>query len=421
MSSFLRFFREHLKRFLPLIAAGSLLLTLAGACQGILIATLRFVLGDSLSMGGPVDSTSLAVRAKVWIMSLLPDASHLKQETLLIPAFIVLMFMLKGVLTYSGTLLMVRSGIRATLTLRERLFSHLLRQEPAYFQRHPVGELLQRCISDVGAVQGIASNQFADAVRELTMALAMLGTIMVMNWRLSLTLFIAGPLVVLPIKKLSQRIRRINHRNMEASSRLLQRLKEVFSNIRVVLGFAREPFEEERFHQQNNELFRLMMKSARAQAVAHPIMELVGGLLLAGLLLYAATSIRERRHDRPGVPRLHHRRLRLLRSHPPAHQAQQRSAGGPGQPGPGLLGARPELPDAHDGGAGSGAGPAPAAGLRGRALRLRREERPERGAARDQPGGAQGRDRGPGGRLRRRQDHPGEPGAALLRPHQRAG
>ena len=58
MSSFLRFFREHLKRFLPLIAAGSLLLTLAGACQGILIATLRFVLGDSLSMGGPVDSTA---------------------------------------------------------------------------------------------------------------------------------------------------------------------------------------------------------------------------------------------------------------------------------------------------------------------------------------------------------------------------
>jgi subfamily B ATP-binding cassette protein MsbA len=300
MSSFLRFFREHLKRFLPLIAAGSLLLTLAGACQGILIATLRFVLGDSLSMGGPVDPTSLTVRAKVWLMSILPPASHLQQESLLIPAFIVVVFVLKGVLTYSGTLLMVRSGIRATLTLRERLFSHLLRQEPAYFQRHPVGELLQRCISDVGAVQGIASNQFADAVREITMALAMLGTIMFMNWRLSMTIFIAAPLVVLPIKKLSQRIRRINHRNMEASSRLLQRLKEVFSNIRVVLGFAREPFEEERFRQQNNELFRLMMKSARAQAVAHPIMELVGGLLLAGLLVYASSTIKSGAMTGPG-------------------------------------------------------------------------------------------------------------------------
>jgi len=301
MSSFLRFFREHLKRFLPLILGGSLLLTLAGACQGLLIGILRFVFEDNLNLGGGAgDRTGLAVQAKQWLIAHLPSASHLRQETYLIPALIVLVFVLKGLFTYSGTLLMVRSGIKATLALRERLFAHLLRQEPAYFQRHPVGELLQRCISDVGAVQGIASNQFADAVREVTMALAMLGTILFMNWRLSLTLFIAGPLVVLPIKKLSQRIRKINHRNMEASSRLLQRLKEVFSNIRVVLGFAREPFEEERFHRQNNELFRLMMKSARAQAIAHPIMELVGGLLLAGLLIYAATSIRSGGMTGPG-------------------------------------------------------------------------------------------------------------------------
>ena len=98
--------------------------------------------------------------------------------------------------------------------------------------------------------------------------------------------------MVLPIKKLSQRIRKINHRNMEASRRLLQRLKEVFSNIRVVLGFAREPFEEERFHQQNNELFRLGMKSARAAAISHPIMELVGGCFWRSSLVYATTQIR---------------------------------------------------------------------------------------------------------------------------------
>jgi subfamily B ATP-binding cassette protein MsbA len=303
MSSFLRFFREHLKRFLPLIIGGSLLLTLAGACQGLLIGILRFVFEDSLAMGGgtsPAADTGVAMHAKQWLIAHLPSASHLREETYLIPVILVLVFLLKGILTYSGTILMVRSGVRATLNLRERLFAHLLRQEPAYFQRHPVGELLQRCISDVGAVQGIASNQFADAVREITMALAMLGTILFMNWRLSLTLFIAGPLVVLPIKKLSARIRKINHRNMEASSRLLQRLKEVFSNIRVVLGFAREPFEEERFHQQNNELFRLMMKSARAQSIAHPIMELVGGLLLAALLIYASSSIRSGAMSGPG-------------------------------------------------------------------------------------------------------------------------
>jgi len=188
--------------------------------------------------------------------------------------------------------LMVRAGIRATQALRERLFSHLLSQEPAFFQKHPVGELIQRCITDVGAVQGIASNQLAEVVRETTIALAMLFMIFKTNWKLSLTLFIAVPLVVFPIKKLSQRIRKINHRNMEATADLLQRLKEVFSNIRVVLGFAREPYEVERFHHQQHQLFRLGMKSARASAMSHPIMEIVGGLLLASLIFYATNGIK---------------------------------------------------------------------------------------------------------------------------------
>ena len=310
MSSFARFFREHLKRFLPLIVGGSLLLSLAGLCQGAMIAIIQLVFSLLLGMGRVhnasanasaehLEKITLFVQAKAWVLAHLPSEATLQHNIYLLPALLVVVFVLKGVFTYSGTLLMVRSGIRATISLRERLFGHLLRQEPAFFQTHPVGELLQRCITDVGAVQGIASNQLADAVREITQALAMLAYVMFLNWRMSLALFIAGPLVVLPIKKLSQRIRKINHRNMEASSVLLQRLKEVFSNIRVVLGFAREPFEEERFHLQNNELFRLSMKSARVSAISHPIMELVGGLLLAILLVYATNSIRAGIMDGP--------------------------------------------------------------------------------------------------------------------------
>jgi subfamily B ATP-binding cassette protein MsbA len=302
MSSFVRFFREHLRHYVYLIAGGSLLLSLAGACQGLMIGILKWVFDDTLAMATRIPGAGQGFldHLRAWIMAHAPSAATLRGETPLIAGLLVVVFLLKGIFTYSGTLLMVRSGVKATLALRERMFSHLLRQEPAFFQRHPVGELLQRCITDVGAVQGIASSQFADAVREVTVALAMLVTILIMNWRLSLTLFIAGPLVILPVKKLNKRIRSINHRNMEASSRLLQRLKEVFSNIRVVLGFAREPFEEERFHQQNHELFRLMMKSARAQAVTHPVMELVGGLLLAALLLYANSSIRSGAMTGPG-------------------------------------------------------------------------------------------------------------------------
>lgn len=296
MSSIRRFYREHLLRFIPAILGGTLLLLAAGLCQGLLIGSLNFVFKDNLQMAPPgakaVGAFAALEHMKLWLMAHLPQRESLQQSARFVPLLMVSLFLLKGLLTYSGTLLMVRSGIRATQALRERLFAHLLNQEPAFFQKHPVGELITRCISDVGAVQGIASNQLAEAVREICVATSMVGWLMWMNWKLSLTLFIAGPLVVVPVRKLSRRIRAVNHRNQEASSLLLQRLKEVFSNIRVVLGFARESFEVKRFQKQNHELYRLGMKSARASALSTPIMELVGGCLLAALVAYASAEIR---------------------------------------------------------------------------------------------------------------------------------
>ena len=293
MRFLLRFYREHLLRYLPWLLLGILLLTLAGALQAGLAASFKFVL-EALGLqsgGAEMKALAHAAAGKAWLQSLFPEGSPFRKDLYFLPVLLVSMFFVQGVLIYSGTMVMVRCGIRATQSLRERLFARMLDQEPAFFQKHPVGELLTRCITDVGAVQGIASNHLAEAVREATKALALLAAALWYNWQLTLVIFIGAPLVVLPIRKLSKRIRRINHRNQEASSRLLQRLKEVFSNVRVVMGFAREDYEVARFQRQNEELYRLGMKSARTAALSHPIMELVGGLMLAALIFYVGRII----------------------------------------------------------------------------------------------------------------------------------
>jgi len=296
MSPLTRFFREHLKPFVWPILGGALLLQLGGLCQSLMVLTLKFVFDENFGMGShqvsELGRLEMLGRLKVWLVSMLPTASSLRDSTYFVPILLVTIFLLKGLLTYSGTMVMVRCGIKATQALRERLFQRTLGQEPSFFMRHPVGELIQRCISDVAQVQGIASNQLAEAVKEITIGIAMFVTVMMLDWKLTLTIFIAVPFVVFPIQALSKRIRTINHRNMEASSRLLQRLKEVFSNIRVVIGFSRERYEVERFHDQQHDLYRLGMKAARASALSHPIMELVGGLLLAGIIILVSGKIR---------------------------------------------------------------------------------------------------------------------------------
>ena len=296
MGLLLRFYREHLKVHRWTLLGAALLLQVGGLCQALMIGTLQYVFEDNLNMGGghagAMPQLGLLVKLKTSLMAVLPEASALRDAKFFVPILLILIFFLKGVFTFSGTMMMVRSGIKATQSLRERLFSRTLDQEPRFFQSHPVGELLQRCINDVGQVQGIASNQLAEAVKEITIAISMFAYIMYKDWKLTLTIFFAVPLVVFPIQVLSRRIRKYNHRNMEASSRLLQRLKEVFSNIRVVLGFSRERYELERFHEQQHELYRLGMKAARASALSHPIMEMVGGLLIAAIIILVSDRIR---------------------------------------------------------------------------------------------------------------------------------
>jgi len=282
-----------------LILAGAALAVLAGMLQVLLVGSLKWVFEGFVPANIPVgnsvpDAMPAFTAAKAWLVSRLPEGSVLRTSAF-VPALVIVIFALKGLCSFSSTMLMVRSGIRATQKLRERLFGHLLKQEPDFFQQHPVGELLTRCISDVGAVQGIASNQFAESIREVSSAAAGIAFVLYLDWQRSLLLLAAAPLIILPLKKLSIRIRKINHRNQEASAQLLQRLKEVFSNIRVVIGFAREDYEVRRFEGQNAILFKIGMKSARAIAMSHPVMEMAGGIMLAGLIFWVSSDIQSGR------------------------------------------------------------------------------------------------------------------------------
>ena len=349
MESLRRFFKEHMLRFVPWIFLASVLLMMAGGLQGALTASFKFVL-EALGVSSQIPDTGAFLKiaqGKLWLQSFLPAGSPFHKDLYFIPFVIVALFCGQAILIYAGTIIMIRCGIKATQALRERLFGRMLDQEPSFFQKHPVGELLQRCIGDVGAVQGIASNQFAELVRESTKAISLLIVVLYMNWRLSLVIFIAAPLVILPVRRLSKLIRKVNHGNQEASAMLLQRIKEVFSNVRVVIGYAREGYEVERFRRQNHHLYRIGMKSARIAALSSPIMEIVAGLMLAALILYVGRMIESGQMSGTGFAALPDERLRLLRSRPAPDQAQQRDPGRPGQPGPGLLDPGPPAWDAY--------------------------------------------------------------------------
>ena len=126
MSRLLRFFKDHLRPHAPLIAGASLLLLLAGLCQGAIIASIKFIFDDgkvhALQAAQPGLFGQLE-RLRAWAMASLPEASALRSGGLLVPAVLVLLFTLKGLFTYGGILLMVRTTLLGNVN---KLYSRLV-------------------------------------------------------------------------------------------------------------------------------------------------------------------------------------------------------------------------------------------------------------------------------------------------------
>ncbi|MBS1767340.1 MAG: ABC transporter ATP-binding protein [Acidobacteria bacterium] len=285
-----RYFRFHLRPYLAGALGGALLITLASGLDGALIVLLKHVFNSQLGMGAAAPAVGGDLVAR--LLSHLPSAASLQQSLYFLPALIVLVFFFRSVFNYTGNISVARAGLRAIRDMRIRIFDHLMTLDPAFFQKHPVGQLMNRVLGDVGMIQQMTSTQVAEVLRQSTTALTMAAVIAWMNWRLGLVLLCVAPLVAGPVRWIAKAIRRVAHKSLKSADGLLQRLKEVLANMRVVKAFAREDYESSRFHGKSHELYRLNMKVVRTQALSSPIMEIIGGILLAGLVGYGAVQVR---------------------------------------------------------------------------------------------------------------------------------
>jgi subfamily B ATP-binding cassette protein MsbA len=320
-----RFIRFHLKPYLPGTLFGALLFTLSNSLQALIFLSLKLMFDNQFGMGpvpappppvvmeqatvpagqvkasvgfgeqakaSPAPATQPVIKISPKIDRFLPSQETIRSNILFIPFLIAALFFLRGLFTYAGTILVARSGSKAVKELRERIFAGVVLQDPVFFHVHPVGELMNRVLGDVNAVQNLASSQISELLKQSSMALIMAVFIIKMDWHFALAILLFFPCVFLPIRYFSKTVRRQGHKAQGSQDSLLQRLKEVLSNMRVVKAFAREDYETLRFKTLSHGLYRLNMRVVRIQGLSSPVMETVGGIMLACLAMYGALNIK---------------------------------------------------------------------------------------------------------------------------------
>ncbi len=209
-------------------------------------------------------------------------------------AALLVVYLVKGLAGYASAFVMTDIGQRVVRDLRDRLFRHILDQSATFFSRHTSGQLMSRITNDVNQVQQAVSETIGDLMRE---GLALVGLaiyLFYLDGRLALVAVTGAPLVVYPLVRFGKRIRSTTRRSQEHLEHLSHVTAEAFTGHRIVKAFGAEAREEERFRQASQRLYRTNLKVTSALALLPPMMELLGGVAIVGLIWYGSRQIAEK-------------------------------------------------------------------------------------------------------------------------------
>ena len=129
---------------------------------------------------------------------------------------VVALYFFKGLGSYLASYLMADVGQRVVHDLRNELFRHMLGQSAAFFSLQTTGRLMSRITNDVGLLQRAVSETIGALARETLSLVFFIGVLVYYDARLALVCFTGAPIIVYPLVRLGQRVRRTSRRSQDA-------------------------------------------------------------------------------------------------------------------------------------------------------------------------------------------------------------
>ena len=232
-------------------------------------------------------SAALAALIQPIFDQVLPNRENLVP----IASAILVVYFVKGVGAYLSGYLMTDVGQRVVRDLRNALFRHVLGQSAAFFAFQTTGRLMSRITNDVALVQRAVSETIGDLTRESLALLGFAALLFYYDARLALVCLTGAPVVVYPLIRLGQRVRRTARRSQEAMEQMSHVSAEAITGHRIVKAFGAEQREGAKFERSSEHFYRTSMRVTSALSALPPLMEFIGGVAFVGALAYGSQEI----------------------------------------------------------------------------------------------------------------------------------
>jgi len=229
-----------------------------------------------------------------WIMEKIIDVMTAPEDraaVFTVAGGVVALFIVRGISSYIQAYFLARAGNRVVAMQQDRLYRKLLQRGVAFYKGTESSDILMRFTQGAQAARNLVDTLVVGFVRDLFTMLGLLAVMIYQQPTLSLICFVVGPVALIGVRFLIKKVRSIMEQELASLAEIIKVVQETSQGIEVVKVFGLEARMSNRMSRAIKQVERRANEIKKLEAVTSPLMDILAGFAIAGVLVVSALGL----------------------------------------------------------------------------------------------------------------------------------
>lgn len=237
---------------------------------------------------------ALTTSLSAWIMKDVINEVFLSRDISriwMIAGVVLTIFLVKGMASYGQVVTLSRVGNAIVARVQTRLYDHLLKLGVDYYQKQPSSELITRMSHNAASAREVMNLIVTSFGRDFLSVIGLTTVMVLQDPVLSFFALVIAPPAIISVSKLIKRVRKFAKEEFLSLAKVISAMQETAQGIRIIKSFTMEDRMRSVMGDAIAAVESRANKIAQIQARTSPLMETLGGVAIAAVILYSGLSV----------------------------------------------------------------------------------------------------------------------------------
>jgi subfamily B ATP-binding cassette protein MsbA len=208
----------------------------------------------------------------------------------ILPLIAILIMFIRALGTYGANVAINYIGQKIIGFLQKDLYKAILNSDMSYINSIHSARFISSFTADTTKLRETMSSVVVNLSRNILMVLGLVGYLFYVDPTLATIFFLVLPPAAIGLRMLGKRLRKAIRMSLEEIGTLSALVSETLKGMRIIRAFGKERIHSEKASSIIDQVVSLSMKGVRARSASAPIMEIVTGFAIAGIIYYAGNK-----------------------------------------------------------------------------------------------------------------------------------